>query len=277
MNKLSKARPRNRGQQYHIPMLKRSLDLLQLLAASPDGGMSLSELARQLHAPKSSIFKIIRTLEAEGFVSWESRSEKYNLTRKLLTLADTVASQSNLRDDLLPFLKELRDRSNETVNLGILDGETAIYIESLEGPGPVKCIVQPGKQLALHSTALGKCLLAFRPESEIDRILTAAPLEAYTPHTCTDPVALKKEMAQVRRQGYALDVEEDNPEACCIGAPIRDHLGRVIAAISLTAPSYRLPRSALKSIALIVVESASRMSHWLGYVDPSSLHQTAIA
>lgn len=251
-------------------MLKRSLDLLQLLAATLDGGMSLSELARQLHAPKSSVFKILSTLEEEEFAVKDPLTERYHLTHRLLSLASTMSRHTNLRHELHPFLKDLRDRSGETVNLGILDGKTAIYVETLEGSGPVRVVVQPGKHLALHSTALGKCLLAFLPEAEIDDRLANTQLEAHTPNTCTDPASLKKQLAQVRREGYALDLEEDAPDMCCIGAPIRDYTGRVVAAVSLTAPSYRLPRSSLKSTAMVVVESANRMSRWLGYADAES-------
>ncbi len=269
---IKKFAPKKKQQQYLIPMLKRSLDLLQLLAVSQDGGMSLSELARALDAPKSSIFKILSTLGGEGFVSKDSQTEKYQVTPKLFGLANTASRRLDLKHELYPFLKELKDKTGETINLGVLQGKTAIYVETLEGPGPVKVVVQPGKQLALHSTALGKSLLAFLAETEIDQILTESPLEAFTPNTCTDPTMLKQDLASVRRQGYALDLEEDSLDMCCIGAPIRDYTGGVVAAVSLTAPSYRFPRSAVKSTARIIVEASERMSRWLGYSGADSVH-----
>ncbi len=251
--------------QYLIPMVKRSLDVLELLTRSTQGGLSLSELTRAVHAPKSSVFKIVSTLEAEGFVSKDPLTQKYQLTLRLLALANAAAERINLRRELYPLLKELKDKTGETVNLGILEGDTAFYIESLEGPGPIKVIVRPGKELSLHSSALGKALLAYLPETEMDRILASKRMVAYTPHTCTDPTALKKQLAHVRLRGYALDLEEDALDMVCVGAAIRDHTGRVVAATSVTAPRYRMSRSALKTTAAIVVEMADRMSRWLGW------------
>jgi DNA-binding IclR family transcriptional regulator len=246
-------------------MLKRSLDVLQILAESTENGASLAELSRAIRAPKSSVFKILTTLEAEGFVSRSWLTDKYQLTLKLLALGHAAVERINLRRELYPFLKALKDRTSECVNLGILQDGKAIYIESLEGPGPVKVIVRPGQELALHSTALGKALLAGLPVAEMDRLLHGTRLAAHTPHTCTSPTLLKKQLAQVQRQGYALDLEEDTLDMVCAGAPISDHTGRVVAAVSVTAPQYRMSRAALRATAAAVVEAAERMSTWLGY------------
>ncbi|MBI4014014.1 MAG: IclR family transcriptional regulator [Candidatus Rokubacteria bacterium] len=247
-----------------MPMLKRTLDLLGFLAYSAEGGAGLAELSRAVRAPKSSVFKIVSTLEAEGFISRNRLTDKYQLTLKLLALGTAAVERINLRRELYPFLKELKDRTGECVNLGILHDGKAIYVESLEGPGPVKVIVQPGQELSLHSTALGKVLLANLPASEIDRLLAGKRLEAHTPRTCTNVARLKNELAQVRRQGYALDVEEDALDMTCAGAPIRDHTGGVVAAVSVTAPRYRMSRVMLRATASAVVEAAERMSRWLG-------------
>jgi DNA-binding IclR family transcriptional regulator len=126
-------------------------------------------------------------------------------------------------------------------------------------------IVRPGQELSLHCTALGKVLLANLPAPEIDRLLAGKRLEAHTPRTCTSVARLKNELAYVRRQGYALDVEEDALDMTCAGAPIRDHTGRVVAAVSVTAPRYRMSRSALRATASLVVDAAARMSRWVGY------------
>jgi DNA-binding IclR family transcriptional regulator len=255
---------RKRQRQYVVPMLKRSLDVLRILAESTEHGASLAELSRAIRAPKSSVFKILTTLEAEGFVSRSRLTDKYQLTLKLLALGHAAVERINLRRELYPFLKALKDRTGECVNLGILQDGKAIYIESLEGPGPVKVIVRPGQALALHSTALGKALLAGLPAAEVDRLLRGSRLAAHTPHTCTSPTRLKKQLAQVQRQGYALDLEEDTLDMVCAGAPIRDHTGRVIAAVSVTAPRYRMSRATLRTTAAAVVKAAERMSTWLG-------------
>jgi DNA-binding IclR family transcriptional regulator len=246
-------------------MLKRTLDLLGFLAYSAEGGAGLADLSRAVRAPKSSVFKIVSTLEAEGFITRHPLTDRYQLTLKLLALGTAAVERINLRRELYPFLEALKDRTGECVNLGILHDGKAIYVESLEGRGPVRVIVRPGQELSLHSTALGKVLLANLPPAEVDRLLAGKRLEAHTPRTCTSVARLRKELAQVRQQGYALDVEEDALEMACAGAPIREHTGRVVAAVSVTAPRYRMSRSALRATASAVVDAAGRMSRWLGY------------
>lgn len=250
--------------RYLIPMLERSLRALELLAQAPDG-LTLAELSHQLDAPKSSVFNILATLEHHGYIRGHTGGGRVALTTKLYRVGSAAVGRLNLKDSLRPLLVTLVEQSGETANLGILDGGEAVYIASVEGPGRVRVAVAPGERLDLHSTALGKTLLAYQPDEQVNTLLSDRPLLARTPHTITDPAALRRELAAIRAQGFALDDEEDNLDIRCLGAPVRDDSGAVVAAVSLTTPKHRLPDSQLPERAALLQAFAARMSQALGY------------
>ncbi len=237
---------------------------LELMAAAPDG-LSIAELSRLLAAPKSSVFNILATLEQTGYIRPSDSTGKYVLTTKLYRLGTAIVARIDLRQSLRPLLVELAERSGETANLGVLHGDEALYIESIEGTARVRVTVTPGERIELHCTALGKVLLAYLPPDEVNRWLKARKLTARTPYTLTTAQALKDQLALIRQRGFALDDEEDHPDIRCIGAPIRDHTGSVVAAVSMTAPKHRLPDEVIPERATLVKDCAARMSQALGY------------
>ena len=205
--------------RYRIPMLDRSLHVLELLAAAASG-LSIAELCRELAAPKSSVFNILATLEERGYVRHANGAGKYVLTTRLYRLGSALVAQLDVKRVLDPLLLELVDQTGETANLGILDGVEAIYIESIEGHSRVRVAVTPGERIELHCTALGKALLANLPPDKVTAMQKGRRLRAHTPQTVTTVSALNHQLALIREQGYAFDDEEDNPDIRCLGAPI---------------------------------------------------------
>jgi IclR family acetate operon transcriptional repressor len=251
-------------QRYRIPMLERSLRTLELLSNEPQG-LSIAELSRRLTAPKSSVFNIVATLEQTGYVRLLDGTNKYSVTMKLYRLGSATLAHFNLKQTLHPLLVELTQTSGETANLGVLDGDEALYLESMAGTSRVRVAVSAGEPLDLHCTALGKVLLAYLPLPEQTRLLKGQRLRAHTPNTITTLKTLKAQLAQIHQCGFAFDDEEDHLDIRCIGAPIRDHTGNVIAAVSITAPKHRLPDDAVERRAAQVMAIAARMSQALGY------------
>ena len=256
--------PASARNRYRIPMLERAMRALELLARAP-GGMSIAELSRLMSAPKSSVFNILVTLEQAGYIRIADGTGKYVTTVKLYRLGHETIARFNLRQTLHAPLVELVERVGETANLGVLDGDEAVYVESIEGLARVRVAVAVGEQIELHCTALGKVLLAFLPPERAARLLKGRRLSARAPNTITSVKSLRAELEKIRRQGYALDDEEDYPDIRCIGAPIRDYTGEVVAAVSITAPKHRLSDEEVAEKAVILMDSAARMSRLLGY------------
>ncbi len=256
--------PNSEKSRYRIPMLDRSLRVMELLAAEPVG-LSIADLSRRLAAPKSSVFKILATLETRGYIRPTDRSGKFVLTTKLYRLGSTAVAHLNLKQDLYPLLVELARQTNETANLGVLDGDEAIYLESIEGSARVRVAVTPGERIALHCTALGKVLLAFLPPEQVTRLLKGRRLPARTPNTLRSVKALQAQLVLIRQRGYAFDDEEDHLDIRCLGAPIRNHTGQVVAAVSVTAPKHRMPDETIPAQAALLMDFAARMSRVLGY------------
>lgn len=157
----------------------------------------------------------------------------------------------------------------ETIHLAVLDGTQAVYVDKLEGRQAVRVeLTSLGARLYAHCSALGKVLLAYSSEEEVKRIIQTAGLPRFTPNTITDEEELGQNLAKIRRQGFAYDMEEILPDLCCVAAPIYNHVGHVIAAISMSIPAYRFRRSQTE-FREGVMRAAKKISKQLGYYSSS--------
>jgi DNA-binding IclR family transcriptional regulator len=165
-------------------------------------------------------------------------------------------------------MEELAARYQETLHLAVLDDTQAVYVDKLEGRQAVRVeLTSLGARLYAHCSALGKVLLAYSSEEEVNRIIRTAGLPRFTPNTIIDEEQLRQALAKIRKQGYAYDLEEILPELCCVGAPIYNYTGQVIAAISMSVPEYRFRRSQTEFRAAIM-RAAKTISQHLGYYGP---------
>jgi DNA-binding IclR family transcriptional regulator len=245
-----------------VPTVHRTFRILEALAAA-ENGCGISELSHDLGLAKSTTFNILATLVALGYIYRTDSDNKFHLSLKLFSLGSAVVERMDLRKVAASILQDLVDATGETANLGTLQGDEAVYIDCLPGPHPVTVHTWPGKRLSLHTTALGKALLAWLPQEQAKSILSASKVSSTALARSMD--RLLPELAVVRSQQYAVDNEEDAPGMRCVGAPIFDHTGRVVAAISVTAPVQRMPLENIPATAVLVVESARRISQRLGY------------
>jgi DNA-binding IclR family transcriptional regulator len=162
----------------------------------------------------------------------------------------------------------LVDRFQETVHLVIADGLDVVYIDKRESLQSMRIVSQVGLRLPAYCTGVGKAILAFIDEAELDRLLAGARLKSFTPHTITDKRMFKQHLQEVKRCGYALDNEEIIQGLRCVGAPIRDYSGKVVAALSVSGPSVRMGPARIEEIILATVQAAAEISHQLGYLEP---------
>jgi IclR family acetate operon transcriptional repressor len=252
------------GSRRAVPTVLRTFRILEALAGA-DRGRGVSELSLDLGLAKSTTFSILNTLEQLGYV-FKDDASKYYLSAKLFSLGSVVVNRMDSRKAATPILRHIVEETRETANLATLQRGEGIIIDTFPGPHTVTVNTFPGERVSLHSTAIGKALLAWLPDEEREAILANKGLLRRTPKTITSLTEFKAELRQTRERGYSTDDEEDFPGLRCVGAPVFDHTGRVVAAISLTVPAQRLPVSKMEALAAVVVAGAMKVSNNLGYL-----------
>lgn len=249
--------------RYTIHALVKALDLLEVLAQK--GSLTLTELCRELGQPKSSVFRHLATLEMCGYVRHSPDSETYRLGTKLIELGNAVKAQFDVHEEAVPFMRQLQEAFSETVNLAILEEGKVVYLDILEGTQPIRMAARPGRRDFVHSTAIGKVILAHSAETVVDAIIDQHGLPALTPQTITTADELKAALSLVCTQGYAVDNLENEDGVCCVGAPIFNHHGEAIAAISISGPASRFSAARIEALGNELKRAAQSISERLGY------------
>lgn len=259
---------------YSIAVLDRALDLLEALAAAP-GPLGVTEAARQVGASKSAAFRVLSNLERRGYVGKDLVTARYVLGTRLAFLGERSLETLDLRQLARPSMEALHRQFGETVNLGVLVGAEVVYIDMMESDHGLRMAARVGARDRAHSTALGKAMLAYLvPERQ--KIVLSRPLAQLTARTITDADDVRAELALVRARGLAEDNGENEIGARCVAAPIFDHGGAVIGAISISAPESRLDDrqtaeagEAVKAAARAVTERVGGHAHASRFVDAS--------
>ncbi len=256
-----------RGGKRELPLVKAVDHALLLLSCYTDEEeMGVTELSKKMGLHKNNVFRILATLEFRGYIEQNPRTEGYRLGPKIFELGLIFKYQMGLIKHARPVMKRLRDRFNETVYLGVLRDVYAIYIDNVETTHTVRVVSRVGTQIPSYATAIGKVQLAYLPPDELEELFKDKRLKQYTPNTITDVDALFAHLEEVARRGYATDNEEFQEDVRCVGAPIRDYTRYVVAALSISAPSFRMPDEKVEEMAEAVKEAALEVSKSLGYV-----------
>jgi len=222
------------------------------------------EVAAKLKMAKSSTHDLMSSLAKQGFLN-KTDDNRYRLGWRLVTLSETLLATTELRKEAHPVLEDLASHYQETIHLAVLDDTQAVYVDKLEGRQAVRVeLTSLGARLYAHCSALGKVLLAFQEEDEVKRIIQTAGLPRFTDNTITNEDELMQALAKIRKQEYAYDLEEILPDLCCVAAPIYDHTGQVIAALSMSLPAFRFKRSQTE-FRDAVMRSARKISKRLGF------------
>lgn len=244
-----------------IQSLARGLRILDLLGKTQEGA-AITDLAAVIGVDKGSASRLVSTLAHYGYAEKDKATRRYHLGPQVIRLSRTLLLGMTLRNVALPFLRQLTDRTGECSHLAVLMQGQALYIEQVESPATLRVNVQVGQSAPLHCTALGKALLAY------SSLNLALPLQSYTPRTLTDPDALARHLAQVRRQGYAEDDEEYDPGVRCLAVPVFDMPSALAGAIGISGPSTRLTRTRMTELAAEVVEVGRTLSEALSFPRP---------
>jgi len=229
---------------------------------------TLGELSQRLGLGKSTVHRLLLTLESGGCIARNPGSGKYQLGMKLLHLGALVLKQINLIKVAHPYLETLAREVEETVHLVVLDRMEAVFVDKVESLRPMQMGSRIGYRMPAHCTATGKVMLAHLPARDLERFWAGKRLVALTAHTVTAPAALAEELRRIRERGYAVDREESEEGLMCVAAPVRDLGGRVVAAASVSGPAARLaPREA--EMASRIRETAAAISTAMGWHDPA--------
>lgn len=248
---------------YIVQPVYKALQVLRCLG-DERRELALSEICYRVDLPKTTVFRYLQTLCECGFATHDPNTDLYRIGLRVWELGQSVHEPLRIREFALPEMRELRDRFNETVNLGVLDGREVVYLEIIESRRSLRMHAQLGGRDPIYSTALGKAVLAFLPEDQWPARLPQS-LVARTDQTITSLAKLRNNLAASHEQGYALDDEENEDGARCIAAPIFNHQAQAMAAVSLAAPASRMTDRLLPKAAAAVIQTAQSISQRLGF------------
>lgn len=247
----------------NVQSIARAINILERLVYS-DKGLGVTELSDGLGLKKSTVHRILATLVELGYVTQDENS-KYNVGLKLFEIGSVAINKLDLRNDVKPFLKEIRNETNETVHLGVLDNNNVMYIDKVESLETVRMYSQIGRKIEPHCTSLGKVLLAYSPEKVVDNVIENG-LTRYTSNTITDSEVLKEHLKKVKSNGYGIDDEEQLMGVRCIAGPIFNYEGEIIAAFSITGPTIRMNKKRIKELTELIHLYTKKISMSFGYI-----------
>ena len=243
---------------YRVQVLDRAFAIIDALAETHEDA-SLAEIAAIVKMHKSTVHRLMMNLERHRLVE-RDQTGHYRLGMKLYDLGIRAFSRFDIRLRARPHLEKLMFNTEETVHLCILDDGEMLYVDKVEPRRSIRMSSTVGRRNAVHCTAVGKAVLASLSEAVVDQIISQRGLRRFTARTLTTPAELKSELREIRRRGYAIDDEENEEGVRCIGAMVRDYSGRPAAAISVSAPSFRMSREKLRVLAPIICETARAVS-----------------
>lgn len=247
-----------------IQSVVRAANILEFLAGN--GNLAgLTTISKGIGLSKSTTYGLIATLEQLGYVQQNQKTGEYTLGIKLFELGQIVHSSMDVRAIARPYLEELVQEYEETAHLAILSQGEVIYIDKVDGNRSIRIMSQIGGRNPAHCTGVGKVLLAGLADHELEKVLQKNNFKQYTPNTVTEPEVLREHLCLVREQGYALDLGEIETGLTCAAAPVKNHSGKVIAAISLSGPEARISAEVILEIAKKVVEAGKKISRQFGW------------
>jgi DNA-binding IclR family transcriptional regulator len=254
---------------HYINVIERMMCVLE--AFGPQAEVSLKNLTLRSGMVKSSVFRILYTLEKLGYVT-KSQEGMYAIAPKYVALISPAHPKSDLIEASHLWMKGLVDRFKETVNLGVLDGNEVLYIHVIESPHMLRLVARAGIRSALHTSALGKCLTAHLQPKEVERLLRPS-FRRMTARTIATKERFFEELEQTRKRGFAIDNSEESDGIRCVGVPLVDLHGRVTAALSLSGPDSRVTEDRFIEIADALRTASKNISKTLKRASNQSLYR----
>jgi IclR family KDG regulon transcriptional repressor len=238
--------------RYTIEILDVALNVIDKMASDQEEYHSLASLARQFNINRSRTFRILKTLEGRGFVIYDPKTEMYRLGLKFLEISQSV-------------LKDLAASTGDTSYLIIASGNSAIVVDRYSGDNMLQLAAPIGARLPMYTGAAPKVLLAFMPEEQRENTINEMELSSFTPNTITNKDSLRKTLAEIRKQGFAVDEQDFEIGAFAFGAPVFDHEGKIVAGVSITTPTARCSPERRQELIPMVINAARKLSEKIGY------------
>ncbi|MBL8688427.1 MAG: IclR family transcriptional regulator [Rhodospirillaceae bacterium] len=240
------------GAAYMAATLAKGLDVLEALSEVEEIG--LTELGRRIDISGPTLFRLLATLAASGYV--QKSGSRYRLTLKSWEVGSKAVRRLKLRDLVRPRAERLAERSAESAHLAVLQGTGVVIIDKVEAVQPVRVDTYVGQRAPAHCSATGKAMLAFLPDDRVEEVIGGS-LERYTERTVVDRAKIRRELAQVRTRGYATNKGEWRADVSAIAVPLLDHAETVVASLSLTMPTQRFTEDAIRKSFLPALEEAA--------------------
>ena len=243
----------------------RALSVLESLSRRRSVG--LEELSREIGLAKPTVYRFLQTLQALGYAR-RDESDSWAMTMKTFNVGSRALDHTDLYSAARPVAETLAEELGETVHMGVLEGDSAVYVLKIESKYTIRMFSRVGRRIPLYCTAIGKVLLAYSGPEERRAALDGVRLVAFTPNTIATRPALEAELKRIRSEGFARDAEEHEEGIKCLGAPIFDRDGMVAAALSASWPLFRYEGGKEAQSASAIVAAAGRISALLGYERP---------
>ena len=260
-----------------VPAASRTLDILELFLDRTT--LSAPEISERLALPRTTVHELVTTLVDRSYlVAVPDRPTRYRLGLRLFQLGGLFAESLDLTREARVVAEQVAAECDETVHVAVLDGTDVVYVAKADSTHPVRMVSAVGRRLPAHCTAVGKALLAALPPATVDdRYAGAGALARLTPNSITSRARLRDHLADVRAGGLAYDDRESNDDVRCVAAPVRDHRGVVVAALSISVPTLRWDDERERAWGALVLRSADRLSGLLGHRPPAATTTEATA
>ena len=247
-----------------VQSLHRAIAILQAVVHARRG-IGLAELCREVGLHPSTAFHLAKTLVMLGIIRQEPDTKRYRVGARLFSLASGALDELELLDVAMPVMTSLAEETGESTHIAVIAGHEIFVIGRCDGTASIRLVERIGTARPPHATALGKMLLSALQPAQLDKLIGSITLNAITPKTIVDPELLKAEIANVARNGIAFDDGEFDSNLRCLAAPVYDFRGKMIAAISISAPMWRMGLNKVGDVSGIVINSAKNLSALLGY------------
>ncbi len=242
-------------------VLQKALLVLETLARR-GGESGVRELAREVDLDKATVYRLLNTLVESGYLA-RDHTGRYRLTVRLAELAKAAPAAPSLLELALPQLRRLATATSETAYLTVVHDDMAVFLDKIEGDHAIRVHTPNGSRIPLYCGSAAKVLLAYQSPELIARV--SGKLKQVTQYSITDPVALQKDLASIRKRGFAIGQQEWRLGVSGVAAPVRDATGAVVAGVALSGPSDRLGKARLLELAPALVDAAQRLSATLGW------------
>jgi IclR family transcriptional regulator, acetate operon repressor len=246
-----------------VQSLRRALSILKVIAAAGDG-VTLTEIARATDLASSTVHRLLTTLQQDRFIQFKSAGARWLIGVDAFTVGSAFLGVRDIARGARPLLRRLMEQSGETANLAILSDDMAVYMDQVESLQTVRAICKPGGRVVLHSTSLGKSMLAAMRPEEVNRILTTKGMSRFTRRTIDTPARMAIDLNEVRAVGFAIDDEEYSTGLRCVAAAVLNEYGEPIGAVSVSGPAIRVSRERLPQIGALVRTIANELTLELG-------------